>query len=165
MSTNNEIIEKLAIAVRENLNSIEKNVNMLDVLTELGILFEENESNQPVEPVYKDPNGTYVVSLNRKYDPRNPSDKFKLAHELGHLFLHVDFVNDGDVFGKMGSNQAEYDANEFAAHFLMPSQLFLDEINTLTNANKVDVHALAATFGVSYNAALTRGRFLGAFAW
>lgn len=161
MSDNKEIIEKLAKSVRQKINLVEKNVNILDVFTELDIKFEENESNEIVEHVRKESNGEYVISLNRTYDPCSPNDKFKLAHELGHIFLHLNLSND-DI---MGSNQAEYDANEFAAHFLMPTNLFLEEICELTNENKIDVDDLATVFGVSYNAALTRGRFLGVFAW
>ena len=49
--------------------------------------------------------------------------KFTIAHELGHLFLHMGYMIDSDLweqqenatFYRAGNSSEEYQANEFAA--------------------------------------------------
>lgn len=168
MSSSREVIATLTDNVRNKLGvSLEKNVDMLEVLEKLGIRLKEYDYKGAEGAVSRDSEtGEYIISLEHKYNSNNPRDKFTLAHELGHIFLHFDSVSEDFVFTRKGTTQAEYDANEFAANFLMPKNLYLDAIRQLVDNHRVvDVNQLAKTFGVSYDAAVTRGRFLGVFAW
>ncbi|MHC5373125.1 ImmA/IrrE family metallo-endopeptidase [Enterococcus sp. LJL120] len=161
------VIAKLATEVRKELNMNDKiNIDMLKVLEELDVTLEEN-SYRGAEGTIRLKDGKYIISLERSYNENNPRDKFTLAHELGHLFLHIneDEESKNKVFTRNGTTQAEYDANEFAANFLMPEGLFRKTVEDLKHNNMVDVNDLARKFGVSYDAALTRGRFLGVFKW
>src|SRR5690606_30495530 len=49
---------------------------------------------------------------------------FSAAHELGHLLRHLDAY---DVRHHEEKPDEEKEANEFAAHFLMPEHLFRQE--------------------------------------
>lgn len=65
--------------------------------------------------------GDFDVLLSLSTSPRR--DRFTLAHELGHYFLHS---NQGDIpliANRHGSDRAEWEANWFAAAMLMPKQL------------------------------------------
>jgi Zn-dependent peptidase ImmA (M78 family) len=87
-------------------------------------------------------------------------DRFTVAHELGHLFLHYPLVrkNDPDAImvatrwvddADKEQQRAEWEANWFAAAFLMPSEAFSKEYKRLRG----DIDAIAARFGVSTQAA------------
>lgn len=93
-------------------------------------------------------------------------DRFTIAHELGHLLLHLGplkktnpdaimratrWVDEGDD----GQRRAEWEANWFAAGFLMPSTEF-KEIFAAQGLVGVQNH-----FGVSGSAAQVRAKSLG----
>lgn len=103
-------------------------------------------------------------SLNIRGAGESVRDRFTIAHELGHLFLgHVDKY---EVLYRRGANELEYEANEFAANLLMPEQEFRDIVNeNLDSENFCDIETVATHFNVSESAVLTRGKFLGLFAW
>jgi Zn-dependent peptidase ImmA (M78 family) len=69
--------------------------------------------------------------------------RLTLAHELGHLCLHSDFV----------SQDLESEANSFAAEFLMPTELIRFQLKNLTIAKLVD---LKREWGVSMAALIER---------
>jgi IrrE N-terminal-like domain len=62
-------------------------------------------------------------------DLGDPDARFILAHEIGHLILHDHqakaFSNDPDAQIKFAMNEysAEWQANTFAAHFLLPTHI------------------------------------------
>ncbi|OSM06746.1 ImmA/IrrE family metallo-endopeptidase [Magnetofaba australis] len=104
-------------------------------------------------------------------------ERFSIAHELGHLFLHMGFgVNwekwntieqgDNSVRTRYGATEAEYEANEFAGAFLMPQAQYLEVFDQHTDAEqRVDIKRVAQHFGVSEPAARLRGRWLGVLEW
>lgn len=93
-------------------------------------------------------------------------DRFTIAHELGHLFLHFPKVKRENPGKEMratrkveksdqAQQRAEWEANWFAAAFLMPSVVFQDAFVKLGPAGA------AAKFGVSQRAAEVRANTLG----
>ena len=74
-------------------------------------------------------------------------DRFTVAHELGHYFLHYLFAKKKgtEVFGRGERNLAETQANVFAAALLMPAKQFRAAHKELNG----DPWALAARFDVS----------------
>lgn len=94
---------------------------------------------------------------------------FTIAHELGHLFLHMGFRTNLDVwraqedcvYTRFGTSEQEYQANEFAAALLMPKHEFIKVINEVAVGNKINMEIVAKRFNVSFSAAVNRGRFLG----
>ncbi|NQX11833.1 ImmA/IrrE family metallo-endopeptidase [Microbacteriaceae bacterium VKM Ac-2855] len=86
-------------------------------------------------------------------------DRFTVAHELGHYFLHYRFVQEhkeygepAQVFNRGGRGRAETEANTFAASLLMPERQFRDAYRDLGG----DAFDLADRFDVSPASARVR---------
>jgi predicted transcriptional regulator len=89
-------------------------------------------------------------------------DRFTIAHELGHYFVHCLLPSSQDKFvpiraTRYGSDLAEWQANWFAAAFLMPGA----EFRRAYAQHSGDVYELARHFGVSASAASVRAKSLG----
>jgi predicted transcriptional regulator len=93
-------------------------------------------------------------------------DRFTIAHELGHLFLHYPRVKrlhpDEEMIATRWVDEsdpeqqrAEWEANWFAAAFLMPKDAFIQTFQ------REDIEDLAQKFGVSVPAAKVRAKSLG----
>lgn len=101
--------------------------------------------------------------------------RFSIAHELGHLFLHMGFLDDekwqgasdytDSAYYRFGHSEEEYEAHEFAGAFLMPRAEFAQVARRFERNGTYNVGQIAAHFGVSPDAAITRGRWLGLFSW
>ena len=123
-----------------------------------------------IERAPENSNFKFIIHLNNNkpfYRTR-----FSLAHELGHLFLHMGYMTDrwttAETFQDsiyyrsynrkdMNYSQEESEANEFAAAFLMPKKQFKESyIN-----NKFNIELTATEFQVSQDAARNRARNLG----
>lgn len=91
-----------------------------------------------------------IVSPFQSLERRN----FTIAHELGHLFLHMGFMTDSDkwrnqseeVYYRNGNSELEYQANEFAAAFLMPRKDYKDELDEHIKGNMVNTEKNCKTF-------------------
>lgn len=93
-------------------------------------------------------------------------DRFTVAHELGHLFLHYPHASK-DTPGSImvatrwvdetdpEQQRAEWEANWFAAAFLMPSAAFKEAYRNEPSDEVAD------TFGVSTQAVAIRAKSLG----
>lgn len=98
---------------------------------------------------------------------------FTIAHELGHLFLHMGFktnleqwrAQNNVTYYRNGNSELEYQANEFAAAFLMPQRDYELVLRQNTEQNIADTSAIAKYFYVSIEAAATRGKWLGYLRW
>ena len=98
--------------------------------------------------------------------------RFSIAHELGHLFLHMtrldqeknEYVISGDYkHVPRSSSIIEWEAEEFAAAFLMPESIFkikAEEISANTTVQD-KIQWLADLFKVPYKSVLIRGENLG----
>lgn len=99
--------------------------------------------------------------------------RFTIAHELGHLFLHMGYLTNKELWNKqenkiyqrIGNSEKEYQANEFAAAFLMPRKAYFKVMNENLSGNKVNTSKIAEHFNVSVEAASNRGKFLGYLKW
>ena len=112
-----------------------------------------------------------VIGVNTSHAPAR--QHFTIAHELGHLLLHdqeqlhVDHefrVRLRSDVSSQGTDEAEQEANYFAASLLMPRE-FLER--DLANEEYVDLldddflHGLARKYGVSAQALAIRLKTLG----
>jgi len=95
-------------------------------------------------------------------------DRFTVAHELGHFFLHYPMASRGRASTCMVATRwvddkdpiqkrAEWEANWFAAAFLMPSQEFKSEFER----SGYHILSVASRFRVSSAAAEVRAKNLG----
>ncbi|WP_311924815.1 ImmA/IrrE family metallo-endopeptidase [Microvirga sp. 3-52] len=116
------------------------------------------------EAIRVEPDGKFVIYLSSITSAKR--DRFTIAHELGHLFLHFPkfkaihpdqtmvatrWVNDTDE----EQRRAEWEANWFAAAFLMPAKAFEREFRL-----RGDLKHVASFFRVSTQAAEVRARSL-----
>lgn len=83
-------------------------------------------------------------------------DRFTLAHELGHYFLHSEQGKTPIIAHRYGSTRIEWEANWFAAALLMPRDVF-----TKVLSQHGDISRVARHFGVSISAAEVRKNALG----
>lgn len=102
------------------------------------------------------------------YKDRFPPQRntFTIAHELGHLFLHLHYGTEqwakaqeefkDASWHRKGFGTTENEADYFAACFLMPETEFVNEWNKFRNTESV-----AQVFDVSKTAANVRARSLG----
>jgi Zn-dependent peptidase ImmA (M78 family) len=99
-----------------------------------------------------------VVGINSWHSTTR--QRFSIAHELGHYFLHqgrktiVDEVNYRDRRASAGSHAEEIDANKFAAELLMPAVMLERAVDRLlkTGIDPSDdsfIDELAISFEVS----------------
>lgn len=90
-------------------------------------------------------------------------DRFTIAHELGHYILHSHFGSRTGILKRSGIDERiEWEANWFAAGFLMPADLFKEQWNSmLANERSAKIRMIASFFMVSEQAAAYRADFLG----
>ena len=112
--------------------------------------------------------------LFRSVSPHQPIGRrnFTIAHELGHLFLHMGYKINQEIWERQevtyfrkGDSEEEYEANEFAAAFLMPKKVYKEIMDRHTEGNIVYTSKIAEEFNVSVKAASNRGKWLGYLVW
>lgn len=96
---------------------------------------------------------------------------FTLAHEIGHVMLHMEetdsFIDDAVTISGRSTDEKEQEANYFAAYLLMPSDeidKFLDLEIADFNHNgltAMDIARMMSEFSVSFETALNRLENLG----
>jgi len=91
----------------------------------------------------------FDILLTEYTSPRR--DRFTIAHELGHYFLHSEQGEFPIIAYRQGSTRIEWEANWFAAALLMPADEFREAWGRLQ-----DISELAEEFGVSEDAARVR---------
>lgn len=111
--------------------------------------------------------GVSTIAINKKHHPNR--QRFTLAHECGHLFLHAQEGDrlwlDKTLFfrddSKTGDHFSEIQANQFAAGLLMPEDLLTTRLGETGPVSDVDVVRLALEFKVSERAMTVRLISLG----
>lgn len=103
--------------------------------------------------------GVVTIAINKQHHPNR--QRFTLAHECGHLYLHADkgdrlwldktyFFRDGS--SSHGDQLAEIEANQFAAGLLMPEELIRANLTDAGPIGDGDLVRLAMRFQVSERA-------------
>ena len=119
--------------------------------------------------VHRNANGTAVIGINSK--ERHERQRFTIAHELGHLLLHVNedlHIDRNFPIGlrsgasRSGTEENEIEANQFAAALLMPPHFLAKDIAPLVGTDViVAIEKLAAKYEVSEQAMSVRLSTLG----
>jgi len=121
--------------------------------------------NQLSESIRVEPDSKFVIYVSSITSAER--DRFTIAHELGHLFLHFPQIKEvnpdaGMVATRWVSDtdedqrRAEWEANWFAAAFLMPRV----EFERVFRRRSQDIRSVASYFGVSAHAAQVRAKTL-----
>jgi len=117
---------------------------------------------------------SFKITLNSGH-PENRKN-FTLAHELGHLFLHMGYITNPEKWDniteyvdspyyRVGYSEEEYEANQFAGALLMPKDEYREFVATNKKNGVIHISKISEWFNVSDDAALTRGKWLGVFRW
>lgn len=108
------------------------------------------------ESLHVDAPGSFTIYLPRLTSSRR--DRFTIAHELGHYFLHyLHPAHSGPMsFGRGGRDRAETQANVFAASLLMPAEAFIKAYSDAAG----DAFVVARLFDVSPAAVQVRAQVL-----
>jgi Zn-dependent peptidase ImmA (M78 family) len=125
--------------------------------------------------IWKDSEKHFVIKLDEP-QPSSTRERFSIAHELGHLFLHMGYkselwekqpIGEEYDFKRLGSSTLEHEANQFAAELLMPKQEFINVCHKNYNEDEehYDLGAISKYFQVSLSCAATRGKWLNLFKW
>jgi Zn-dependent peptidase ImmA (M78 family) len=159
--------DKFRERIESELEDINTTENLYKAVEILGGRIEASELSKEhrYEEVVKSGDDEFIIRIDLGYGEQQ--QRFTIAHELGHLFLHMRFgtekwyneVKLGDNYNRvMGLYSAvEGEANEFADVLLMPKAKF--EKAASENTNSVD--KIAIHFNVPNSAVVRRGRSLG----
>ncbi len=167
-------IENFADEIRSVLK-VSIPVNMQQVINTLNgelkaVTFEDSSISGRIQKVGK----VFEISYNAEHSQLR--SEFTIAHELGHLFLHMGYLVNPEKWNsideyydspkyRQGYSEEEYEANHFAGAFLMPQSEYKNFIKENSVNNRIDINLIAEHFNVSFDAAFTRGKWLGIFNW
>ena len=103
--------------------------------------------------------GRSIITINSNIE-FEAKKRFTAAHELGHFEMHRDLFpiitdTEFDLLNWYQGGPQEMEANEFAAEFLMPSEIFYNECKSRRFGPDVVEH-LSNRFGVSKTAAILK---------
>ena len=178
-NTRRKEINRLASIVREEFNlttpvtlsALEKMIKELGgTLNKKGLPFDTDAE------IRKTGEDNFSITLNTENYASPEREKFTLAHELGHLFIHMGFATNDSlwngfidnfndtIYNRKGYSEQEYEAHEFAAALLMPEDEF-EEFFNIRDGSICDIEMVANKFGISIDAAINRGKWLGHISW
>lgn len=176
------IIKEIVDSIRNNLDikiplTEDKLIKIVEKLEGSIIIknYEPLDFSAPEGYIEKNTQGTFTITINSNLPEKRKI--FTIAHEIGHLFLHMGYLIDDEKWNNMdsydyvyfreGRSETEWQANEFAAELLMPEELFREKIreNVDYNTNTCEIEPISNFFNVSDDAVITRGKFLREFSW
>jgi Zn-dependent peptidase ImmA (M78 family) len=148
-------------------------VDVDEAIARLGGVLERVDDFEYEAKIEKYDEGFKITIVDTANEQR---ERFSVAHEVGHLFLHMGYLIDNEkwasvgtyrdsVYYRYGHSLEENEANEFAAAFLMPKEEFISVAQEYLNDGTYQISAIAKHFNVSNDAAANRGRWLGIFSW
>lgn len=132
----------------------------------------ENKNLSEDAHIEKDNNDKFIIRVNNNNSSLR--NHFSVAHEIGHLILHMKYnvekkefekeFENNKIYYRYGNSKEEYEANEFAGAFLMPESKFIEIVRKYTNNEQLClINEVSNYFNVSNQAVISRGKFLGIF--
>ncbi len=170
-------INELAETIRResNLNTPLNLEQLRNFIEELGGHLEFDELNDDIDGIIRKNVNNFQILLSNANNVTEERKKFTLCHELGHLFLHMNYLdeeawNNSDdyedtAYARNGYSEEEYDAHEFAAALLMPKEEYKEVVKNNTENGICNISHVSNYFGVSLEAATNRGKWLGILKW
>lgn len=164
-----EYINKVADCVREVYEIPFPVDDMAPIVKKIGGNIDIRHNFDPSYDgtIKKDGDDSFCIAISSSQNDQRKN--FTIAHELGHLFLHMGYGISEEVwkeqnekeYRRFGKSEQEYQANEFAAALLMPREIYLKKVDEIALNGTVDMEKVANACNVSLSAAINRGRFLG----
>jgi Zn-dependent peptidase ImmA (M78 family) len=134
----------------------------------LGVLLAPLPADDDISGAIIRKDGRVVIAVNPGHHVNR--QRFTIAHELGHYFLHEGLETHVDqnfrvawrnAESSKAINWTEIQANRFAAELLMPTSFMLRDLDSLETVDKHTVALLAAKYVVSPDAMKIRLSQLG----
>lgn len=148
----NELLTSLGVVDPNDLSNLE------EICHSQGIdLKYENLKSSEGRLLFGKEKTTIFVKKNEQYPQR---ERFTIAHELGHYFLHKNILTDKscditDMFSWTDGKNIESEANEFAGEFLIPSQ-FLRPVAEGNPITYEQANEISKQFGASLTSSMLR---------
>ena len=131
-----------------------------------------SELDQGMEAMITKRGEEFEISIKEDVYPLR--QRFSIAHELGHLVLHMGYLSNNElwresesykdiVYYRNGFSIEEVEANEFAGALLMPEEEFVEVAEDNLYEGVYALEPIARHFQVSVDAVKVRGRWLGLF--
>lgn len=147
----NEQIEKIIESLHQKLGIKQIPVQIEQITTKLGIRIKRAPS-EDFSGILLRKDGKALIGVNDTES--HVRQRFTIAHELGHFFLHpakdafVDY-RDNQHGGIRSSKERE--ANMFAASFLIPRESLISEVKKISSKGIFDteIESLAKKYDVS----------------
>ena len=163
-----EYISELTDKIREKYNIKTPIQDMTEIIKNIGgnVIQKYNFDSYYDATVMKT-NDMFYIAIPIINDIQRKN--FAIAHELGHLFLHMGFKTNIEVWDNQVLNkyirfsmiEQEIQANEFAASLLIPKDEYINETKQQTKNNQdIDIKAISKKFNVGYILAYNRGYYL-----
>lgn len=158
--TDTMIISKVGDC-REDCNLSDKDVvlNLQNMIVNIGYFYKEEYFNDDFDACSQYLNGERVIFYNMSHQYGKNFKNFTLAHELGHWYLHFDFLCSNKMhrstFSYQSDNSMEREADKFAINYLAPKRQFLENAQ-FKSFNPETIFELSNVFGISYYAAALR---------
>ncbi|MDR2968946.1 MAG: ImmA/IrrE family metallo-endopeptidase [Tannerellaceae bacterium] len=148
LNTPQEIAQKIRFILRINKGPV---YNLTTLLEKHGILIAKIDfGTDKIDGLSSITDSGYkIIFLNSKMP--NDRMRFSLAHELGHMLMHLDYP-------PKYSDETEREADDFASEFLMPQNEILPTLHSLTFQKLGD---LKRYWLVSMRAIVRRAKNLG----
>lgn len=131
-------------------------VNIFSLLEKKGIvIIEFDDVSEKFDGVsFKTDSGTPVIIINKNFS--NDRKRFTIAHELGHLLMHI--IEDFPIPTYRNEKTKEGEANIFASEFLMPESAIK---GSLVNLRLHDLASLKKYWRTSKQSLIRRAKDLG----
>jgi Zn-dependent peptidase ImmA (M78 family) len=129
------LIENKAQEILKKLNISSVPIPIEDVAGGFNILIQKAPSDKFSGLLFKKAGseGAYIAINNKESVVRQ---RFTIAHELGHFFLHPQkntFIEFRGTTQNLVKNSKEMEANRFAAAILMPAEFLLKDIESFAS--------------------------------
>lgn len=147
--------EEMAEKLNYKFNNLDVIINNLNIELDFVNPLENDDDFNGSIYINKETENINIHLSNLTGELRN---NFTIAHELGHLYLHSRDIDKTEIiFNRFGSGRLEWEANWFAAAFLMPAALFKEKYEEYNS----DTSDLSLYFNVSESAIKVRKKDLG----
>ena len=153
-----DIAARDALRIAESRNLKRTPLDVIGLASSIGLSIEYLPLTPDISGFLKRKGQSWTIGVNSLHHPNR--QRFTIAHELGHYFLHRDHgdFEDRALFRKeMQYDHREFEANNFASKLLMPENEFRAQVIRYP----ANVDSVARHFGVSKAAATFRADSLG----
>lgn len=166
-----EIIDGIVEDILDSIGVISSVLDIQEFVKEINGSIEYIDNKAIDNKIIKNGTDGFIILLNRERSVQH--ERFTIAHELGHLFLHMGYLLDNNKWLRTNpqkvylqdifASERDYQANLFAYSLLMPKYQFLRIINQYLCDNKVSIKKIATYFNVELEAVIKRGQYLKIF--